>query len=143
MTYCHRCGTDLTGGCSLHWCGLVGGRTDHGYFEREGDEMLKHTPGPWAIIHGGLSPSDQGFSIGSNNAAANEKVICERWPCGHTPAERLEMLANAKLIVAAPDLLAACQSFMGLFLESDMRPEDECREIASIMRAAIAKAESR
>lgn len=48
--------------------------------------------------------------------------------------------ANARLIAAAPDLLAACQEFMSLFHDSDMRPEDECHELAATVRAAIAKA---
>jgi len=50
------------------------------------------------------------------------------------------MTNEQKLANAAPDLLAACKAFLELFAESDMRPEDECHEIASIMQDAVDKA---
>ena len=48
--------------------------------------------------------------------------------------------ANARLIAAAPELLKACQAFMELFTDSDMRPEDESYEVAGIIQEAINKA---
>ncbi len=38
------------------------------------------------------------------------------------------------------DLLAACEAFLALFRECDMRPEDECHEVAGTIRGAVAKA---
>lgn len=66
-----------------------------------------HTPGPWKITHGGFS-TDDGFSIGSNNAAAlRVKVVCECWPCTIVDQQhREELLVNANLLAAAPELLA-------------------------------------
>ena len=48
--------------------------------------------------------------------------------------------ANARLIAAAPELLGACEAFMALFNDCDMRPEDEAHEVASTIRRAITKA---
>ena len=66
------------------------------------------TPGPWKIIHGGFR-NDDGFSIGSDNAAASRvKVTCECWPCTIVDQEhRDELRANARLIAAAPNLIRA------------------------------------
>lgn len=70
---------------------------------------FKGTQGPWKVIHGGFR-TDDGFSIGSDNASASRvKVTCECWPCTIIDQEhRDELLANARLIAAAPDLLAVC-----------------------------------
>ena len=48
--------------------------------------------------------------------------------------------ADAYLISAAPDLLEACNAFINLWKNSDMRPEDESYEVASIVIMAIKKA---
>lgn len=71
-------------------------------------DAVVSTPGPWKIIHGGFV-SDDGFSIGSDNAAASRvKVVCECWPCTIVDQRhRDELLANAKLIAAAPALAEA------------------------------------
>lgn len=47
---------------------------------------------------------------------------------------------KAYLAAAAPELLAACQAFMELFQNSDMRPEDESYEVADVIESAIKKA---
>jgi hypothetical protein len=44
------------------------------------------------------------------------------------------------VFAAAPDLLEACEAFIALFNDCDMRPEDESHEVASTIRAAIKKA---
>lgn len=72
------------------------------------DPRMSATPGPWRILHGGFR-HDDGFSIGTDNAAASRvKVVCECWPCTIVDQQhRDELLANAQLIAAAPELLAA------------------------------------
>jgi len=47
---------------------------------------------------------------------------------------------TARLFAAAPELLEACESFMALWRECDMRPEDETHEVAGVIRRAISKA---
>lgn len=70
-----------------------------------------HTPGPWKIFHGGLK-GDDGFSVGSDNLQAERvKVVAECWPCTIVDNQhRDELRANARLIEAAPELLAACEA---------------------------------
>lgn len=96
--------------------------------------MSKHTPGPWRvarttvvgrsiIVSDGIEPTD----------------VAETWDTRHEYAE-----ANAILIAAAPDLLAACEA-----AEAELReyhadaPESEQRLVAPVLgllRAAIVKA---
>lgn len=54
--------------------------------------------------------------------------------------ENAETMRRANMIAAAPDLLAACEAFIELFRDSDMRPEDECHELFGKCYEAIAKA---
>ena len=89
---------------------------------------LKHTPRPWV-----LSPNDSGeiFGYGSDYYAVCEVV------------SGIDQAANAQLIAAAPDLLAACQLAVEAIRECDMEvgifgvPEDE---IMAKLRDAINKA---
>ncbi len=99
--------------------------------------MSKHTDGPWVamrmagerwLIHQKTNEIDGGF-------------FCEVAPLHTTREAKDTAIANARLIAAAPDLLQACKAFLTLFRDSDMRPEDECHELAATIRAAIAKAE--
>lgn len=95
--------------------------------------MKKHTPGPWFIgddnnagcevIAGPVAiPLDR---MGRSPDAGGEYVI-----------SREEMIANSRLIAAAPDLLAALERLERLS-GSAMATDDPAREWA---RAAIAKA---
>lgn len=106
---------------------------------------MPHTPGPWKLIYGGL-PGDDGFAVGSDNAAAKYvKITAECWPCSVVNNEhRDELLANACLIAAAPELLAACRKLVGIWEESDQaaNPDESRYELAfRIAGEAIAKAE--
>ena len=94
---------------------------------------VSHTPGPWRIIFGGFE-SDDGFGIGTDNAAASRvKVTAECWPCTIIDQQhRAELSANARLIAAAPDLLAA--------LVGVVRVADRATVEFDAARAAIAKA---
>ena len=60
------------------------------------DTEKKHTPGPWRNERGS---GDYGRNITADNG---RRIICETICSDHA--------ANAALIVAAPDLLAACEA---------------------------------
>lgn len=63
-------------------------------------ETAKHTPGPWLA-----SPEDNGYEWGVD---AGEWGICI---CADSPGDG-SAKANANLIAAAPDLLAALKQIM-------------------------------
>jgi len=92
--------------------------------------MMKHTQGPWAV---------------SNYYAGKASISGKDWGGFATVVTRLdgdendsvEGLANARLIAAAPDLLAALEDMLNLTLD-----EDDIAVSSRIAkaRAAIAKA---
>ena len=98
--------------------------------------MSKHTQGPWEIVGSThvWSPSAKA-NIASASALRTIRYV------GYAPPEigdLAEVAANARLIAAAPDLLAAC--------ESALKPIDyncgnvEQMALRNLLRAAIAKA---
>jgi DNA primase len=97
---------------------------------------VKHTPGPWHILFGGLE-GDDSFTIASKvspGAVADYAVAAPRpWR---------EVQANARLIAAAPDLLHALECIMGTtaHLAAWQR---EYPKINELCRVALAKAEGR
>lgn len=108
--------------------------------------MSNHTPGPWEpnwIIRGQapiLGHRDNGEPI-----PGIRPVVCHiPEPCRDDTGS-----ANASLIAAAPDLLAALRDVMGWFDSSAIRHlmskqgyQAECHRIINDARKAIAKAES-
>ena len=74
--------------------------------------MSGHTPGPWAVnewsggwtVYGGRMPLATGVEVARIAPVDDER-------------ERNE--ADARLIAAAPDLLAACEALLGEFAEHD------------------------
>jgi hypothetical protein len=99
------------------------------------NEMKKqtHTPGPWlaclnvptAIIPGHIIKADYDPN----------RPIASLWRGGGSKGE-LEQIANARLIAAAPDLLAACEEFV---LKCETGKARSVHSYAQ-MKAAIAKA---
>lgn len=98
----------------------------------------QHTPGPWIV---GARYSGNKVEIAN---ASYDKVICTVWTHqfqGSTfePDKQFQPLpygaANARLIAAAPELLAALQAVADYWAGGDV-PAD----IDAAMRAAIAKA---
>lgn len=79
--------------------------------------MAEHTPGPWLANTG----SDGWFEIWSDpvddKAAKDAFVICARSPIEHRAEASL---ANGRLIVAAPDMLAALRNVNKLISEAAM-----------------------
>lgn len=109
-----------------------------------------HTPGPWSLSRWGLT----GYEIqggGRQIAVVNKAGETERerlakrrrepgddWP-PVTLVTQEEAAADARLMVAAPDLLAACEE-AAAFLENMLRGRSQDSALYRRMRAAIAKA---
>lgn len=76
----------------------------------ETSKVTKHTPGPWMIGDGFEMPSGDELPI----VAANGSWPACAWPYGDDGGTMPspEQLANAHLIAAAPDLLAAWEQFL-------------------------------
>ncbi len=95
--------------------------------------MSKHTPGPWKVV--GTEIWGANVKIASGRGAYDEK-------------DRQKNKANARLIAAAPDLLAACKTTLEMLdaeirtapLGRDTQPE---KVTAQVLEAAIDKAEKR
>lgn len=89
--------------------------------------MSKHTPGPWEHEVHELSEGFSAIVYGSNGQRIGTDHLSE---------------ANARLIAAAPDLLAALRDMVG---QHDLNPERllSAMHLWDAARAAIAKAEGR
>jgi hypothetical protein len=105
--------------------------------------MSQHTPGPWAI------DAPNGVIRHENGA------ICDlRYPI-YPPEQPDELSANARLIAAAPDLLACVHSFLSNWPQFDAESEDYgievsgadlvdwCAEQAWYWKQALNKAQGR
>jgi hypothetical protein len=91
--------------------------------------MNKHTPSPW--IH--RTRLDNGANIGCKNGYA----ICDI-AYGYSSLSKEELDANAALISAAPDLLAALEAMTYYFAEYEK--DDSAKHGFKAARDAIAKA---
>ena len=89
---------------------------------------MKHTPEPWTVDD--LRPDGNLEIVGGDDV-----LVAEVDPNG----SEKEVSANAALIAAAPDLLAACEGIMGL-LDADLDAVAAWQKEADAVRAAIAKA---
>jgi hypothetical protein len=101
---------------------------------------MSHTPGPWAAHEGW--PSDvwhvdmpgRAYSIGVSRADSDDDMTVE------------EVQANARLIAAAPDLLATCKALAHdiramQFTDGEYRlSEDSARQIMALLDREISKA---
>jgi hypothetical protein len=83
--------------------------------------MTQHTPGPWFAHNIGLGPNGEGPFT---------------YPLGNDPDKAA---ANARLIAAAPDMLAALQDIMAESTRDD-DDHDVIATIQGICRAIITKA---
>jgi hypothetical protein len=88
----------------------------------------QHTPGQWINTDGG-QPTAAVFATEDRLLVANCAFFSEA-----------ESLANARLIAAAPELLAALEQIKRLSLEADRSRLDVASMLGDIARAAIAKA---
>jgi hypothetical protein len=80
--------------------------------------MSQHTPGPWFVGASGVTV--YGGSRGCQIVQQDSEMLIG------------EKIANARLIAAAPELLAACLSFIDPGLSND--------DSYKLVKAAIAKA---
>jgi hypothetical protein len=95
--------------------------------------MSTHTPGPWKIDGRGYRPD-------TKNGGEFVPIHAER---GGWIADVREPDANARLIAATPDLLAALKLALR-WIDPDASPVPlSNREVCNRIRAAIAKAEGR
>jgi len=101
---------------------------------------MKHTPGPWESYETAVFSKSEslrehrvhGYGFGDNG------FICDLDDGEyHEYTDYGEMEANANLIAAAPDLLAACERMIGDF---DIRLTPTTSQTRKMARAAIAKA---
>jgi hypothetical protein len=112
----------------------TGSRAEIGH---PGTEKAAPTPGPWSAVHGVLLPDDEGHT-----RSFIRPIKGEGYQIAQTVGPNGE--ANARLIAAAPDMLAALEQIAqgGNTVTSDLpygrgKSRDE---MASIARAALALA---
>jgi len=102
--------------------------------------MSTHTPGPWTI-HSEAANAASGSPINSEIRGGHHVVV--RLGTMHADSTK----ANARLIAAAPDLLAALQAIVNKahpradYLNGDATHYIGPKELVDAARAAIAKAE--
>lgn len=89
--------------------------------------MSEHTPGPWSV-HRWRAGKLRFISV---NEDAQDTPIARLY-------ERLDINANARLIAAAPDLLAACEEALTLWSVGEPEPDELF--IHDKLQAAITKA---
>lgn len=94
----------------------------------------KHTPGPWRYVRTNGSQTTGERLI----SGARPGYLAEIRDCGSG-----DVVANARLIAAAPDMLAALRAVLKECgpLDSDPDAPGTLNAIGRIARAAIAKAE--
>lgn len=106
--------------------------------------MTGHTPGPWYVVTGPPNGVAVHWSL--------DGQICPlRWTDGLRPEVEARVMADARLISAAPDLLAALQRIVDGDTECGCTHDDEnCCALQAdvqcpfcIAAVAIAKAEGR
>lgn len=96
----------------------------------------QHTPGPWSVPHFAdmLGGCKCGYVFSESQRGMGS--ICSVVSGGENE-EHEQAIANARLIAAAPDLLAACQAYMADRAEAGCTADSGA---VKAMRAAIEKA---
>jgi hypothetical protein len=123
--------------------------------------MSTHTPGPWLLASDAqgpcmvMHPTLRGVAIANLGEAfvpANgyhSPTTSAGEPCAEAPTRVThhgERVANARLVAAAPDLLAALREVVAVAsapTETAERDRHDLNECFYLARAAIAKAEGR
>lgn len=105
--------------------------------------MAKHTPGPW-LQYAALSSDFHNIRYimggGGEHVASVASGFSNFRP---NDFDQSTALANARLIAAAPDLLAELKSVSTIWANADPRDNSPFGETARRVNAAIAKAEGR
>ena len=97
----------------------------------------KHTPGPWTVH----PRFDDGAEVRSRAQVAWCGVASTYGASGDQTIDAAEACANARLIAAAPDLLAACEGAVNM-CPRDCTPGWYCG-VCGVLFAAIAKAKGK
>ena len=99
----------------------------------------KHTPRPWRTIES--TNTTTRTVVGPD--FPGQGYIADVNLCRTNDAQDVDGEANARLIAAAPELLAACQALLDgiLFTRGASMSEDRWRTLTTIARQAINKAE--
>ncbi len=111
---------------------------------REAGSRTQHTPGPWLIDRltrrwGGNTNNRYRHMI--QRGEGDEFPSIAEVPSNWTPYQDDHVAeANARLIAAAPDLLAACRELLRYFVPSRDRMNAEQEAAFNTVRAAIARA---
>lgn len=103
-----------------------------------------HTPGPWRAGETPASTTDRSIGIFTAQPGDEPMEICTVWNDEDHEVSDEQAEADARLIAAAPDLLAACE-LIALRLEVEQRERGDGSPflgaaILPQLRAAIAKA---
>lgn len=97
---------------------------------------MNHTPGPWKLRNDGPPFNDI--------CGPNGKIIATAFPHYHDPLKAIAIAeANARLIAAAPEMLAALQQAIARAdknLERYDSRDEECQKDYDLCVAAIVKA---
>ncbi len=106
--------------------------------------IAKYTPGPWVVRTDFKCGNGQTtIGVAARDLGAGSGAVA--WPCGTTDEQ---LIANARLMAAAPELLEAnkkaraCLLNCAVFMESHGHPDtaNVVREYVDMLRAAIVKA---
>jgi hypothetical protein len=104
-----------------------------------GDSAAQHTPGPWEVFPAYTGTSR--FPVGINHGDGSSSIFAEVNGRGGVDGQNM---ADARLIAAAPDLLAALQRALPLIEKCERESGSGLGELyAKAARVAIAKAEGR
>ena len=116
--------------------------------------MSKHTPGPWSV-NGIIYKEDASAPTGRRSTLTGPTVTADVLLVSGVNGQVAEIrrgsngvgpfgIADARLIAAAPDLLAACKAALSLVESLPYDPTDrQTLRINDQIEAAIAKAEGR
>lgn len=112
--------------------------------------MSDHTPGPWRFVRGAFNAKEKDESQAIGSIEGGDYWLAEVWSDyeAETPADELDgappmgtAFANASLMAAAPDLLAALKAVVTADAGGAFR--NLTGENAQAALKAIAKAEGR
>ncbi len=97
--------------------------------------ITQHTPGPWFTLDTGLDVYAEHPQTDPDYLPRRRHIAAAITTCQFDQEAR----ANAALIAAAPDMLAALPEMMSIFADHEQYDEDSATVVAQ-SRAAITKA---
>jgi hypothetical protein len=101
---------------------------------------MRHTPGPWEIRDDNLGCKEIVAGFSNDSEGWDGRLFTVNVGYTHGLENEGEDAANARLIAAAPDMLAALRAVIFQTIQGKVLERDACVTAA---RSAIAKAEGR